>query len=131
MSSAAAKVRGAGSALLPAERPRRAGGREGSGGAIGAPVLRPRPARASLGLASPPASAADWDRGLNQLLVPRPPRKGRDGGCREDCAALHGVSWISAAPACSHVSVSAESKEFAPTLNKTNAFQSSGGAHLR
>lgn len=111
---------------LPAERPHRAGGERGQ--------WRRRDWRErGLGrrlLAT--ASAAAWDRGLNQLLVPRTPRQGRDGGIREDGTPVHSTAYTALrCPGPHPGSVSVESKEFAPMLNKTKAFQSSGGVYLR
>lgn len=112
---------------LPAERPRRAGGERGvmaapemegagRGRCLGGRRL------SALGRRGPrrvwprrPPPAADRYRGLNRRLCPGPP----------------GEAQIAAAPSCTHVAVSVESEELAPSLNKTNALQSSGGVYLR
>lgn len=133
MSSAAAKVRGAGSTLSLRSVP---AWREGSGGRWRRRSWRERGAgrrfSASLGLALSPAAAAHWDRGLNRPLVPRTPREGRDGGSREACTPLRSVSHtdLRCPGRRPRLCLSGE-QGIAPMLNKSNAFQSGGGVYFK
>lgn len=92
-------------------------GLEGAGSGAAAPryslgsCLGSRPKSAS-GAPDPPARPGWWfPRGRHPRAQHR----------------IHSLRWPGLHPG----SVSGESKEFAPMLNKTKAFQSSGGVYLR